>query len=122
MSDFAIWLPALTILGSFVAAYLGAVFAFRRFRSERWLDKKMNIYGEILEVLNELLEIYDTYVDHEMSPDREIPIRKKRELYKKSQNAKMTLRKWMRIGSFTIDGSAVIVLSELINAMEKINT
>ncbi len=71
----AIWNPSFLaevvkiVLGVFLGGWLPAMFAFRRFRSQKWWETRAEKYQEAIAILSELKYLRDRDLDEEILPD-----------------------------------------------------
>ncbi len=111
MSPFLI--PVLTVIGSFLGAWLAAHFALRRFYRERIWDRKAAAYTAIFEALHEMARWYDEHYEAEMEK-YEMDQDESNELRDSYANASRTLAKRIAAETWILPDKC----TELIAAMQ----
>lgn len=117
MTDITFIWPLVTQIGiSAIAAYCGAWFALRRFRSEKRWERKLAAYESIFESLNTLAE------EAERKELRNIPPSENDSLLREAiwSNAGVAIRqiqKQMRIGGFSISAESAFALGQCLERL-----
>jgi hypothetical protein len=63
-----------SLLVAVVTAHLAAWLALRRFQSERWWEKKFDVYSAILRALYELSDLYSKELEGELEDPSVVPL------------------------------------------------
>ena len=108
------------ILNSFLTAFLTVRLSFKKFRHERWWDRKADLYSNILDSLhqrinylrNKITEYYSEYCDGLLTDEMK---NKSNELYKKDLESLDHIARVRNIGSFIISKEAI---EELTNGLD----
>jgi hypothetical protein len=91
----------LTFLSSIVIAYITTMItvqlSLRRFRSERWWERKVEVYGGLLDSLYDLQQHAASIIREQEPSDDE-----RREFESRSKKAKAEIEKFRTIGAFVI--------------------
>ncbi|WP_010322834.1 hypothetical protein [Marinobacterium stanieri] len=99
------------ILLSVGAAFLGAWLASRRFRNERWWEKKSEAYSELVEALHNMRwpssEHFDAGLEH-----RELSDKYSKELWEDFRRARKNVWK-------ITDSSSFLISSEVLKAVQE---
>lgn len=102
------------VSGVFVASVASAVtahFAFRRFYSERWWERKAAAYTDVLEMLYSLLDYPSTLAELEMGDRaRALTAEETQALEERYRFAEDALHKAITLGSFTLSEQAIQLL------------
>ncbi|WP_375463734.1 hypothetical protein [uncultured Methylobacterium sp.] len=109
---------AVGIVFGATAAYFTTWLAFKRYKLEKWWDKKASAYEAILNNLFEFMFFFEKSLEAHMT-DREPSQAVKDELQKKSEEAHRSLRKAAKIGSFVISDKAENFLVILERKLDK---
>ncbi|QYJ97088.1 hypothetical protein K0J45_16480 [Shewanella alkalitolerans] len=100
------------ILLSIGAAFLGAWLASRRFRNERWWEKKSEAYSELVEALHSMRwpssEHFDAGIEH-----RELSEEYNQELWEEFKRARKIVWKITDSSSFLISSEVLKVVQEM---------
>ena len=102
-------LPAMVV--GICTALISVKLALRRYRAERWWERKAEAYSRIVEALHALMEYCSTMADD----DRGVRLseQRKKELGDECHRAYLELRKATGIGAYIISDEAAEVLSKL---------
>ncbi len=120
----AIWTGALLaqiLVGLVVAittAWVTVHLALRRFRSEKWWERKAEAYSAIIEALHHMKRFADEALDDQLG-GRKFPEERRKQLFGKSNEAYDELRKQIDIGSFVLSKDAVEELASFEKAHTK---
>ena len=93
-----------------IASYLSAKWAVRRALAERWWERKIKAYSEIIDALHDLIRYSELCAKQEISGD-ELP--KKKEFAERYCEAYWHMQKAFEIGPFVISDHAAQVLQKL---------
>lgn len=100
------------ILLSVGAAFLGAWLASRRFRNERWWEKKSEAYSELVEALHNMRwpssEHIDANIEH-----RDLSDEYSQELWQKFREARKNVWKIAESSSFLISSEVLEAVQEM---------
>ncbi|WP_309044217.1 hypothetical protein [Marinobacter sediminicola] len=100
------------ILLSVAAAFLGAWLASRRFRNERWWEKKSEAYSELVEALHDMRwpssEHFDAGIEH-----RDLPEEYSQELWQEFRKARKVVWKITESSSFLISSDVLKAVQEM---------
>jgi hypothetical protein len=88
--------------GGAAAIVLTAWFALRRFRSEKWWERKAETYAAIFDAMDNLLEEVDLLTDEEMTRSNAITPEHRTKLAEAAGEARRQIRKASRVGSFLL--------------------
>ena len=108
-----------TIVSAGLSAFLGAWLALRRYRSERWFDRKLAMYTAVFDAMNELYEEMDQLMDEEIHPNVGLTPKYRTALATASAKARLRLRKASRLGAFTISREAEAILVRLLGQLDQ---
>jgi hypothetical protein len=114
---------AVGIVVGIVSAYASARLALRRYRSERWWDKKYDAYIVILNSLHGLLQNVDAYYDEAMS-GAETPEDQQTERRRRYREAVSEIERHITLGTFLLHRDTVDALQKLkegINVARKLD-
>ena len=109
------------ILISFLTAFVTVRLSFKKFRHERWWDRKADLYSNILDSLhqrikyleNEITVYYSEYGDNSLTDEMK---NKSNELYKKNSESRDHIARVRDIGSFIISKEAIEELTNGLNS------
>lgn len=101
-----------------ISIYLTAWLGVRRFRIEKWWEKRVSVYEEIFESLHDFIEYYDKETER-LILDRKYSDEYMKELGEAARKARSKLIKRQRIGSFVISDAAEKILRDLENEFSK---
>ena len=92
-------------------AIISVKLALRRYRAERWWERKAEAYSRIVEALHALMEYCSTMAD----ADRGVPYseERKKELGDECHRAYLELRKATGIGAYIVSDEVAAVLAKL---------
>ena len=67
MEDIFTWQKlANALLVAFPTAYISSLLAFRKYRTEKWWDRRAQCYCDTVEVLNEIIVVCDAFIDEKI--------------------------------------------------------
>lgn len=67
MEDILSWQKiANALLVAIPTAYLSSVLAFRKYRSEKWWDRRSQCYCDTIDALNEIIVVCDAFIDEKV--------------------------------------------------------
>lgn len=102
----------LTFLSSIVAAYITTMItvqlSLRRFRSERWWERKVEVYGALIDSLYDLQQHAASIIREEEPSEEE-----RREFEARSKKARAEIEKFRTIGAFVISDKVWKLLDEM---------
>ncbi len=112
-----IWEIIQPIFISILVAVVTVRLSLKKYRSEKWWDKKVEAYSKIIDALHQLKNYCEQklpaeYDGHSLSPEKE------RELSQQSQIAHREYFKALDVGSFIISNEAVKILETYKNRPE----
>jgi hypothetical protein len=110
-------LAIIGIVGSAVAAFVGSWFGLRRFRSERWWERKVEAYTAIFNAMNNLLEEIHHLWNAELYGTK-LPDDPEESLRKAVSTAWPEIRKQVRLGAFLLSEEAEKTLADLLKKLE----
>lgn len=88
---------AIAVLGAFLAAHL----SMRRFRSEKWWERKASAYSELVEALHHMKWYPSEHIDAAIE-NRELPEEDKDDYWKKYKDARRNVWKIADSASFLV--------------------
>ena len=88
-----------------VSSWITVQLSLRKFRSERWWERKAETYSRIIEALHNSKAFADTYLEAE-SEGRELEKKDKELLRQRSEAAHEEISKAMDIGAFLLSNKA----------------
>lgn len=94
-----------------VAAYFTVQFSLRRFRSEKWWEKKVEAYEKVLDALYCSKSFFDNYLA-ESYGDRKLTDEAVKKLRKDANLASDEIERLSNLGAFLLSGSAMARLSQ----------
>ena len=107
------------ILTAIVSAVVTVVLAFRRFRAERWWDRRASAYGVIIEALHVMKQGIErnlrSFEGHRPPQDDE----RHKELIRKYRQASDEVHKAVDTSSFLLSAETVAALGELMSEFQK---
>jgi hypothetical protein len=108
------WISTLlsSIIVAVIAAQISVRLALRRFRTEKWWERKAEAYSRIVEALHSLVVYYDAKVAEEYDQVTHTEDFKKR-LNDESDRAIHELRKATGVGAFIISNEAAEALARI---------
>ena len=109
----------LAVIVGFLSAWAGAKFALRRFRAERWWDRKADAYRTILEALHRKKIVLQDERSRVATRKPVIHDESDKEFIRKDLEAGDELRKWIDIGPFVLSPAATVLLTILVNDLNK---
>jgi hypothetical protein len=113
------YLPAIfSLLGALVGASVSGWFAYRRFLSEKWWDRKYQAYAETLEALNSIRDDLETNFDFHIT-NREIDEDRQKELSHAYRDGRRNVEKQRAIGGLVLSDESVAVLKEFERSMSQ---
>jgi hypothetical protein len=89
-----------------VSAWIAVQLSLRRFRAEKWWERKVDAYSRIIEALHNSKTWTDEHLDAE-SHAREIPEEKEKELTGRARAAHDEIRKAINVGGFLLSDEAL---------------
>ena len=95
-----------------LTSYLTVKLALRRFRTEKWWERKAEAYSRIVEALHALME-YAAAMSSASEEDRNLSDEHRNELEDIYKSANFDLRKATGIGAFIISDEVAALLSQL---------
>jgi hypothetical protein len=104
--------------GGATAIVLTAWFALRRFRSEKWWERKADTYAAIFEAMDNLLEEVDLLTDEEITRNVITPEHRTK-LAEVAGLARRQIRKASRVGSFLLSEQSERILVSLLENLER---
>jgi hypothetical protein len=99
-----------SLLTAVVAAVVTTWLALRRFRSERWWEKKFDVYTSIIEALQQMSSAFNEDFDEQQRASRLDESRKSTQLREKYQAANDEIWRAIGLGEFIISAQAVAEL------------
>ena len=113
------YLPAiLSLVGAVIGASLSYWLAIRRFRSERWWERKYQAYSDVLEALNDMRARLDTFYDAYIEK-REVPKQEAQSLLTAYRDGMRNIEKQRAIGGLVLGDKVVDELRKFEQAMAK---
>ena len=111
------YLPAaLSLIGALVGASLSGWFAYRKFISEKWWDRKYEAYAETLEALDAIRDDLETSVDAHIL-NRDIDEEKQRDLQRAYRDGRRRIEKQRAIGGLVLSDGTIAALKTFEKAM-----
>ena len=108
------------VISAFGSAIVTVFLAFRRFRRERWWDRKADAYAAIIEALHHMKRgIEDDIRAFQQYPPREEESEATKELTRKYLQGHNEVLKAVDTGSFLLSKEAVEALDQLIRDLKK---
>jgi hypothetical protein len=107
-----------SLLTAFIASVLTAVFAFWRFRSERWWEKKFAAYEAIFEALHDMTTGFD-YELEIIEQGGTVSEDEMREHAEQFLVGKTKIRKQIDVGEFLLPKTAIDALWKLMKELDK---
>lgn len=102
---------------AFLAAWLGAAFALRRFYKEKIWERKINAYFALIEAAHHMRIYYDRNLEAHMD-GRELTDEYKGELDRKYDQARVELQKQISFGDLIISSAAVAAIEEMFSQLK----
>lgn len=104
------------ILIAAILAFLASLIAiyntnFKRFTSERWWERKVKAYDEIIQALSDLVHYYRTLSEAEIG-ERSLSEKARKEINEHSRQGFNTIRKVTDMGAFIISPEALSILQD----------
>jgi hypothetical protein len=84
---------------------------FKRFTSERWWERKVKAYEDIVDALSGLIHYYRTLMDEELG-EKQLSKEAQAEFNKRSRQGFNTIRRATDMGAFIISSEASDILQE----------
>lgn len=112
VQDILVGLIPATIIAAFTAVATVHL-ALRRFRSERWWDRKAEAYSRIVESLVSAVTYFDVMIDYWENNPGDTTKKGREDLQERYEVARLELKKAAGIGAFIISSDAVDALREL---------
>ncbi len=106
------------LLISIFIVYLTVRLSIRRFRNERWWERKADTYSSVMEALHHMRKYYIMEIKN-LETDKELSKEEKQELLEKSQKSVEQISMAVDIGSFLISDEAVDCLNVLQNGLKE---
>lgn len=110
-------IPALTVLGSFIGAWLAARFALTRFYQEKLWERRTVAYTTIFEALYDMSVWFDTHYDAEIMK-REIPKDQQDALYAEYKKARATLARRLAAEVWLIPDECKVRLDAMFKVLD----
>jgi hypothetical protein len=107
------------LVGSF-SAFVSTQLALRRYRSERWWDKKYDAYLVVLNSLHSLLQNIDAY-SRELERDTSATTEQAAERAIRYKNSIEEIERHITLGTFLLRDDAVEALNQLKSGLEDAN-
>lgn len=107
----------LTVLGGAIGSFIGLWIGGRRFRSERWWDKKAEAYSALIDAFHPLLDEDAAYED-EMIFNRTLSEDSKNALRAAAADGEKKIRRQHRLSSFLICKEAEESLRKMFRKLE----
>ena len=107
------------ILTSIVTSSISVWWALKKYRSEKWWDKKLESYLQTVEAMNKILSFCDNYIAVEWF-EKKSPEEEKDQLKKEFYDGKKLLEKQANIGKLILAEQACKVLLRFDNELYKI--
>jgi hypothetical protein len=101
---------SISVLTAVVAAVVTTWLALRRFRSERWWEKKFAVYTSIIEALQQMSSVLSEDIDNEQRASQIAIIDRSPESTQKYQAAHDEIWRAIGLGEFIISAEAVAEL------------
>lgn len=89
-----------------VSSWITVQLSLRRFRTERWWDRKADAYARLIEALHNSKAFAESHLEAEYR-GREIPEEKVQELLQQSHQAHKEIQKAIDTGSFILSAEAL---------------
>jgi len=100
------------ILISLITSAISVWLALKKYRSEKWWDKKLECYLQTVEAMNKILSFCDNYIAEEWF-EKELPDEEKNQLKKEFYEGKKLLETQANIGKLMLTEKACKILSRL---------
>ena len=109
--------PTLTVLGSFIGAWLAARFGLSRFYQEKLWERRVAAYTTIFEALYDMSVWFDTHYDAEIM-QREIPKDQQDALYVEYKKARTTLARQLAAEVWLIPDECKARIEEIFKVLD----
>lgn len=110
MSQVLLGIPAAIIIAA-VSSWITVQLSLRRFRKERWWERKVGAYTNVIEALHNSREFADQHLDAEIGA-RELSEEREAELREFSNQADREIRKAANTGAFFLSDQAATRLTQ----------
>jgi hypothetical protein len=110
---------SISLLTAVVVAAVSAWLALRRFRSERWWEKKFAVYTSIIEALHQMSSAYNEDFDELRRASTQDNPLQSAQLSEKYQAANDEIRRAIGLGEFIISAEAVAELRRFRRELNK---
>ena len=101
-----------------LSAWLTYRLAFRRFRAEKWWERRADAYSDILEALHESLSFATTNIAY-MKSGCEVPPEQDAEVRKRAAAANIEIRRAANVGKLFLSSAALNRLAQFLNESDK---
>lgn len=105
------WQLAQPIIVSIITAFITVRLSLRRFRSEKWWEKKVEAYSIIIDAIHHLKDHAEQKLDAEWQ-ELELSPEEEHELQLQYKNAYRELVRTLDVGTFIISDEAVRILED----------
>jgi hypothetical protein len=112
------------VLAAFVGALVAGLFGagavwlgLRRFRSEKWWERKATAYASVIEALHVLEDVEDEEIDA-IEKAVQLPMERLEKLRQKSIAAREETRKYANLSGFVVTDETAKILDEMTRALE----
>lgn len=102
-----------------LSAWITYRLAFRRFRREKWWERRADAYIRIVEALHNSKKFADTHIDH-MEMGREVPPEKETILRKTAQEGRDEILRAVDVGKLFLSSAALDRLKRFVSETENI--
>jgi len=109
----------ISLITSVFTSIISVWFALKKYRSEKWWDKKLECYQQTVEAMDKILRFCDNRIAEEWF-EKEISDEEKSQLKKEFIEGKRLLEKQSNIGKLMLSESACKILSHTDNELYKI--
>jgi hypothetical protein len=101
-----------------LSAWVTYRLAFRRFRAEKWWERRADAYSGILEALHESLRFAETNIDY-MQSGSEVPPEKDADVRKAAAAANLEIRRAANVGKLFLSSAALSRLTKFLHENDK---
>ena len=108
------------VIAALVAGIFGALavwLGLRRFRTEKWWERKAVDYATIIEALHALEDVEDEQIDA-MEKSVTLPMKRLDDIRVKSVRAREEIRKYSNLGGFVITQHTAKLLNDVTRSLE----